>query len=95
MLTHVVLIKLKDRSPENIAATRDRIARIEGQIPVLRSIQVGVNVVPSERSYDIALVETFDSVEDMKAYQVHPVHLDLLKDVTPRFEASAAVDYEM
>jgi len=95
MLTHVVLFKLKDRSPENIAATRNRIAQIDGHIPQLCSIQVGVNVVPSDRSYDIALVETFDSVDDMKAYQVHPVHLDLLKDVVPRFEASAAVDYEM
>jgi hypothetical protein len=95
MLTHVVLFKLKDRSPENIAATRDRIAAIDGHIPQLRSIQVGVNVVTSDRAYDIALVETFDSVEDMKAYQVNPVHVELLKDVLPRFEASAAVDYEL
>ena len=95
MLTHVVLFKLKDRSPENIAATRDRIALIDGQIPQLRSLEVGVNVVVSDRAYDIALVETFDSVEDMKAYQVHPVHLELLKDVVPRFETSASVDYEL
>ena len=94
MLTHVVLFKLKDRSAENIAATHDRIALIAGQIPQLRSIQVGSNVVESERAYDIALVETFDSVEAMNAYQVHPVHLDLLKDVVPRFETSASVDYE-
>ncbi|MBI1256519.1 MAG: Dabb family protein [Chloroflexi bacterium] len=94
MLTHVVLFKLKDRSPENIAATRDRMALIWGQIPQLRSLEAGINVVEGERAYDIALVETFDSVEAMKAYQAHPVHLDLLKDVVPRFETSAAVDYE-
>ncbi|MEO8393187.1 MAG: Dabb family protein [Chloroflexota bacterium] len=94
MLTHVVLFKLKDRSPENIAATRDRIALIADQIPQLRSLSLGFDVIKSDRSYDIALVETFDSVDDMKAYQVHPVHLELLKDVVPRFETTASVDYE-
>ncbi len=94
MLTHVVLFKLKDRSPENISATRDRIALIADQIPQVRSLEVGFNVVTSDRAYDIALVETFDSVDDMKAYQVHPVHLELLKDVATRFETSASVDYE-
>ena len=95
MLTHVVLFKLKDRSPENISATRDRIALISGQIPQLRSLEVGINVVDSERAYDIALVETFESVEAMKAYQVHPVHVELLKDVVPRFDTSVSVDYEI
>ena len=95
MLTHIVLIKLKDRSPENIASTRDRIAAIEGQIPQLMSIQVGVNVVASERAYDIALVETFASVEAMQEYQVHPVHVELLHDVVPRFDTVSSVDCEL
>jgi hypothetical protein len=94
MLTHIVLFKLKERSPANVAATRDRIAMLAGQIPELLSIEVGVNVVDSPRAYDIALVETFESVEAMHAYQVHPVHLALLADVMPRFEEFNSVDYE-
>jgi hypothetical protein len=94
MLTHIVLFKLKDRSPANVAATRDRIAVLAGQIPELLSIEVGINVVDSPRAYDIALVETFESVEEMHAYQQHPAHLALLAEVMPRFEDFFTVDYE-
>lgn len=95
MLTHIVLFKLKDRSPENIASTRERMAAISGQIPQLRSMQVGTNVVESQFAYDIALVETFDSLEGLKAYQAHPVHTALMHDVMARFEAFTSVDYEI
>jgi hypothetical protein len=94
MLTHIVLFKLKDRSPANVAATRDRIAQLAGQIPQLLTIEVGVNIVDSPRAYDIALVETFESVEALHIYQTHPVHLALLADVMPRFEDFYSVDYE-
>lgn len=94
MLTHIVLFKLKDRSPENVAVTRDRIAQLAGQIPELLTIEVGVNVVDSPRAYDIALVETFESVETLHIYQTHPVHLALLAEVMPRFEDFYSVDYD-
>jgi hypothetical protein len=94
MLTHIVLFKLHDRSPENVEATRARIAAIGGKIPQLLSIEVGANVVDSARAYDIGLLTTFDSVEAMQAYQVHPVHVELLADVVPRFAEIASVDYQ-
>lgn len=94
MLTHIVLFRLKDRSPDNVTRTRDRMAAIAGQIPQLRSIHVGVNVVNSPNAYDIALVETFDSPEALKAYQSHPVHLELLRDIMSGFESFASVDYD-
>ena len=95
MLTHIVMFKLKDRSPENVAATRDRIALLAGQISEILSIEVGINVVDSPRAYDIALVETFESVEALHTYQVHPVHVALLTEVMPRFEDFHSVDYEL
>jgi hypothetical protein len=94
MLTHIVLFKLHDRSPENVEATRARIAAIGGKIPQLLSIEVGANVVDSAHVYDIGLLTTFDSVEAMQAYQVHPVHVELLADVVPRFAEIASVDYQ-
>jgi hypothetical protein len=93
MLTHIVLFKLKDRSPENIARTRDRMLQIAGQIPALGSMTVGVNVIESPAAYDLALVETFESVDALHEYQAHPVHQALLKDVMPGYETFASVDY--
>jgi Stress responsive A/B Barrel Domain len=95
MITHVVLFKLKDRSPSTINATRERMALIEGHIPTLLTLQVGINAVPSDRAYDIALVATFNSLEDLRAFQMHPVHVTMFDDVKARFDTIAAVDYEI
>ena len=95
MFTHVVFFRLKDKSKENIEKAREIILRTEGRVPTLRSIKVGVDVVRSPRSYDLALITTFDSREDMDAYQVHPVHTEeVLAVLRPMLESSAAVDFE-
>ena len=94
MVTHVVLFKLKDRSPSTIRAVRERMAQVEGHIPTLLTLQVGINMVPSDRAYDLALVATFHSLDDLRAYQSHPVHVAMFDDVKANFDAIAAVDYE-
>ena len=45
MITHIVFFKLKDRSEENIQRTREVLASMEGKIPQLRSLEVGVDIV--------------------------------------------------
>lgn len=94
MITHIVLFKLKDRSPENIASTVAVLRNMEGKIDELRHIEVGVDVIHSERSYDIGLVTKFDSMDDLQAYQVHPVHKVVIEHMTSVREASVSVDYE-
>lgn len=95
MFTHVVFFKLKDKSKENIEKAKEILLRTEGRVPTLRTIKVGVDVVRSARSYDLALITTFDSREAMDEYQVHPVHTDeVLADLRPMLESSAAVDFE-
>ncbi|MCL6517243.1 MAG: Dabb family protein [Alicyclobacillus sp.] len=94
MLTHVVFFKLRDPNPENAQRLCRRILELQGQIPVLRSIEAGVDVVREPRSYDLALIARFDSLEDMKAYQVHPVHQALLVELKAEAIGSAAVDFE-
>jgi len=56
---------------------------------------VGVDLVRSERSYDLALLTKFDSLADLQAYQVDPYHAGT---VVPHMKAVCtavvAVDYE-
>lgn len=92
-LTHVVLFKLKDRSPEAVERTAAVLRSMEGNIPQLRGIEVGVNVVPSPRAYDIALITRFDSLADMEAYQVHPFHQGVLAHMREVMESAVAVDF--
>ncbi|TYP73919.1 Dabb family protein [Paenibacillus methanolicus] len=94
MITHIVLFKLKDRSPEAIAQTVQVLKDMEGKIDELKHIEVGVDVVHSERSYDIALFTKFESMEALGAYQIHPLHQKVIEHMTQVREASASVDYE-
>jgi hypothetical protein len=95
MITHIVFFKLAEPTPANIAATRDKLLSMGGKIAELRHLEVGVDVIRSERSYDIALVTKFDSLDALQAYQVHPYHAG---EVVPHMKAvcsaTAAVDYE-
>ena len=95
MITHIVLFKLQDPSAENLAATRAKLLSMDKEIPMLRHLEAGIDVVRSVRSYDIALVTKFDSMEDLEAYQIHPYHAGV---VVPHMKSVCssivAVDYE-
>ena len=95
MITHIVFFKLTDPTPENLAVTRDKLLSMEGRISQLRHLEAGLDVIRSERSYDIALLTKFDSLDDLQAYQVHPVHAG---EVVPHMKSVCssivAVDYQ-
>lgn len=95
MVTHIVLFKLSDPTPENLSATRDKLLSMHGKIDQLRHLEAGIDVIRSERSYDIALVTKFDSLHDLQEYQVHPYHAG---QVVPHMKSVCcsivAVDYE-
>ena len=95
MITHIVLFKLKEQSTESIEKAKERILSMEGKVEQLRHLEVGTDVIRSERSYDLALVTKFDSLADLNAYQVHPYHAEqvaaYMRSVS---SAVAVVDFE-
>ncbi len=74
MIAHIVLFKLKESTPEGIEKAKQLLLSMDGKVEMLRHLEVGVDVIRSERSADIALYTKFDSLEDLQAYQVHPYH---------------------
>lgn len=94
MVTHIVCFKLKDRSPEHIAQVRDRLLTLDGNVPVLRHLEVGIDFLRSDRSYDLALMAKFDSPEDLQAYQVHPFHVEIANYMATVRDSTVTVDYE-
>ncbi len=74
MITHIILFKLTDPTPQVIAATRDLLLSMDGKIPQLLHLEVGVDLIHSPRSYDIALVTRFGSLDELSAYQVDAYH---------------------
>jgi hypothetical protein len=95
MVTHIVLFKLSEPTPENLTATRDKLLSMQGKIDQLRHLEAGIDVIRSERSYDIALITKFDSLQDLQEYQVHPYHAG---EVVPHMKSVCssivAADYE-
>ncbi|MDA8412513.1 MAG: Dabb family protein [Desulfobacteraceae bacterium] len=95
MVTHIVMFKLADPTAENLSATRDKLLSMQGKISQLRHLEAGVDVIRSERSYDIALLTRFDSIEDLQAYQVHPYHAgEVIPHMKSVCSSIVAVDYE-
>ena len=95
MITHIVLFKLADPSADNLDITRNKLLGMDGKIDLLRHLEVGIDVIRSERSYDIALTTRFDTLEDLQAYQIHPYHAG---EVVPHMKSVCssivAVDYK-
>ena len=94
MLTHVVLFKLKERTEENIAEVVSRLAGLAESVPMVRSLEVGADVVKSARAYDVALIVKFDDLDGMEAYQVHPAHVPVSQYVRGVIESAVSVDFE-
>lgn len=95
MITHIVLFKLTNPTPEAITATRNKLLSMEGKIELLRYLDVGIDIIRSERSYDIALTTRFDSLDDLKAYQNHDYHAgDVIPYMKSVCSSIVAVDYE-
>lgn len=94
MVTNNLLLKLKDRSRENIEKTRDVLLGMRERIEFLRDLKIEVNIRPGASAYDIILIARYDSMEDLEAYLIHPVHVEVSKYIAGVLESSAAVCYE-
>lgn len=94
MITHVVCFRLQDRSPESILKVCSVLEGLRGRVPTLRSLSVGADVIRSPRSFDVALVATFDSLADLEAYQLHPAHQEVVRFLDTVREDTVAVDFQ-
>lgn len=93
-LTHVVLMQFQEPAPAVLRQASDLLRGLQGKVPELRNIEVGLDVLHSGRSYDLALITRFDSMADMQRYQDHPEHVAVLQYLRSVLAASVAVDYE-
>jgi hypothetical protein len=98
MIRHIVMFKLKPEGsgevPDRIKQEiRERLEGLPGKIDVIRSMEVGINVLRSERAFDLVLFSTFDSFNDLEKYRVHPEHIKVVEFIGRYREKTAAVDY--
>ena len=69
---------------------------MKGNVPLLRGIEVGVDILRSARSYDVMLEVLLDDMAALDAYQVDPYHVDVVKKhMHAVAESSIALDMEV
>ena len=96
MIKHIVCFKLKNPTEEECRKAADVLLSMKGNVELLRDIQVGIDFLHSERSYDLILEVILDSKEALDAYQEHPYHVIVVKKHMHAVrETSVAIDYEL
>lgn len=96
MIKHIVCFKLKDNSPENCQKAKEVLLSMQGNVPLLRGIEVGVDFLHSARSYDVILQVMLDDASALEAYQNDPYHCDVVKKhMHAVCETSVAIDYHL
>ncbi len=95
MIKHIVCFKLKDNSPAECEKARDILLSMKGNVPMIKDIEVGIDFLHSERSYDLILQVTLEESE-LKNYQNDPYHCGVVKKHMHAVRTSSvAVDYRI
>lgn len=96
MIVHIVMFKFKEENKqENLLVVKSRLEELVSKIPMLESMEVGIDFNQSERAFDLSLYSTFHTKDDLKAYAVHPAHLEVVELIKNVTEVSKVVDYEI
>jgi len=98
MLKHIVMWKFAPEAEgktreENLDYVIGELKKLPAQIPQIRSMQIGKDVLGSEMSYDCGLIVEFDSLEDMRIYKDHPLHVEVSQYVKKVRTDRATVDF--
>ena len=99
MVKHIILWQLKDEftaeEKENIkAGIKSGLEGLQGKIPGLLDIHVQTDSLPSSNA-DVMLDSSFEDEASLKAYAVHPAHVEVADTkVRPYTKSRSCLDFE-
>lgn len=99
MTQHIVMFKFKADVPTDVRqaaslAFKQGIEALPSTIPFILSVHVGFNINPAEQ-WDICLNSSFESLDEVKAYSIHPAHKAIASQLMQHIAERACVDYEL
>ena len=100
MIKHIVMWKLKEEAEgnskaENALKIQEIIHNLRGKIDALNHVEVSVNIKEALPEADVLLYSEFDSMDDLKAYATHPLHVDCVAFIKSVVESRYVMDYEV
>ena len=100
MVKHIILWQLKDElqgAEKDVVkqGIKEGLEGLQGVIPGLLEIKVNTNGLASSNA-DVMLDSSFESEEALKAYAVHPAHVEVADGkVRPFTKTRACLDFEV
>ena len=76
MVKHVLFVKMKNPSREECEKVKALFLSMKEQIDFIRDLQVGIDYLHSERSYDVVLELIVDDRQALEAYQKNAYHVE-------------------
>ncbi|KPV41925.1 stress responsive protein [Thiohalorhabdus denitrificans] len=100
MVKHIVMWRLKDQAQGNSRSAnaelvKEKLEALEGRIPGLLKVEVGLDFSATESSADVVLYTELESREALEAYQVHPEHEAVKAFIGEVTAERWVVDYEV
>ena len=95
MIKHIVFFKLSQDGKNYQDEIVNRLNNLKNDIDFIINIEVGINFANEDRAYDISLIVTLKSKEDLEAYAIHDKHLPVVQFIKQYAIESKVVDYEI
>lgn len=100
MVKHVVMWRLKESAggrdkAQNAALFKKTLEALNGKIPGLLKIEVGLDFSATPDSPDVILYSEFENREALKTYRGHPEHLATFPLITEITSEKRVVDYDV
>jgi hypothetical protein len=83
----------EENKEDNLARVKRMLEVLPEKIETLKSMEVGIDMSRSERSFDLVLTSTFDGQAGLNEYAVHPAHLEVVSVIKEVTLLSKVVDY--
>ena len=94
-IRHIVLFRFKaETSQSDREAFLDMLRALPSKISEIKSFEAGFDLVRAPRSFDLALMATYDDLAALDRYAKHEHHLPVIERSKEICEQIVAADYE-
>jgi hypothetical protein len=88
------MFQFKEENKEaNLARVKTMLEALPSKIDELKSMEVGIDISRSERSFDLVLVSTFEDQAGLDVYALHSAHQEVVSIIKEVTLLSKVVDY--
>lgn len=95
MIKHIVMWRINEPVRENALRIKQALEGLNGKIPGLLRLEVGIDFSREGESADVVLYSEFETRQALEAYQSHPAHAAAVPLVKAARSERRVADYEV